>query len=288
MSFFQIGFEQEADVAESGVSLGGLRLEDVEPRGLLASPPGAGPLEHRVGDLDVTADHPCVEQSEGHPEILRGDGQDFVRSADAVIEGDSLVPHRVPDSIGQGSHVLSSAVNEEHVEIAEGAEPAPSVPADGDERHPARVALCRLIEQSGQPRVGLGRVRAAKGISDQVGTLDERLAPITQRHGRTVPPGTAGPIAPPRANHGSDLGIIVVAMADDDRTGLTFFDGVLIAGGGLIAILVAFWVFRRGRRVLLGSGEDRHRAGDHRPARTDAPSPPFLTAGAPAQSIIER
>ncbi|MGA8726453.1 MAG: hypothetical protein WB565_15575 [Acidimicrobiales bacterium] len=31
-------------------------------------------------------------------------------------------------------------------------------------------------------------------------------------------------------------------MADDDRTGLTFFDGVLIAGGGLIAILVAFWV----------------------------------------------
>jgi len=32
-------------------------------------------------------------------------------------------------------------------------------------------------------------------------------------------------------------------MAEDDRTGLTFFDGVLIAGGGLIAILVAFWVF---------------------------------------------
>ncbi len=31
-------------------------------------------------------------------------------------------------------------------------------------------------------------------------------------------------------------------MADDERTGLTFFDGVLIAGGGLIAILVAFWV----------------------------------------------
>jgi hypothetical protein len=32
-------------------------------------------------------------------------------------------------------------------------------------------------------------------------------------------------------------------MVDDERTGLTFFDGVLIAGGGLIAILVAFWVF---------------------------------------------
>ncbi len=30
-------------------------------------------------------------------------------------------------------------------------------------------------------------------------------------------------------------------MADDERTGLTFFDGVLIAGGGLIAVLVAFW-----------------------------------------------
>jgi hypothetical protein len=32
-------------------------------------------------------------------------------------------------------------------------------------------------------------------------------------------------------------------MADDDRSGLTFFDGVLIAGGGLIAIFVAFWLF---------------------------------------------
>jgi hypothetical protein len=32
-------------------------------------------------------------------------------------------------------------------------------------------------------------------------------------------------------------------MAEDERTGLTFFDGVLIAGGGLIAIMVAFWVF---------------------------------------------
>jgi hypothetical protein len=31
-------------------------------------------------------------------------------------------------------------------------------------------------------------------------------------------------------------------MAEEDHSGLTFFDGVLIAGGGLIAILVAFWV----------------------------------------------
>jgi hypothetical protein len=31
-------------------------------------------------------------------------------------------------------------------------------------------------------------------------------------------------------------------MAEEERTGLTFFDGVLIAGGGLIAIFVAFWL----------------------------------------------
>jgi hypothetical protein len=32
-------------------------------------------------------------------------------------------------------------------------------------------------------------------------------------------------------------------MADEERSGLTFVDGVLIAGGGLIAIFVAFWLF---------------------------------------------
>jgi hypothetical protein len=31
-------------------------------------------------------------------------------------------------------------------------------------------------------------------------------------------------------------------MADDERTGLSLFDGVLIVGGGLIAVFVAIWL----------------------------------------------
>ncbi len=31
-------------------------------------------------------------------------------------------------------------------------------------------------------------------------------------------------------------------MADDERTGLSLFDGVLIVGGGIIAVVVAFAV----------------------------------------------
>lgn len=31
-------------------------------------------------------------------------------------------------------------------------------------------------------------------------------------------------------------------MADEERTGLSLFDGVLIVGGGIIAIIVAFAV----------------------------------------------
>ncbi len=32
-------------------------------------------------------------------------------------------------------------------------------------------------------------------------------------------------------------------MADEERTGLSAFDGVLIVGGGIVAVLVAFAVF---------------------------------------------
>jgi len=31
-------------------------------------------------------------------------------------------------------------------------------------------------------------------------------------------------------------------MADEERTGLSLFDGVLIVGGGLIAVFVAIWL----------------------------------------------
>jgi hypothetical protein len=31
-------------------------------------------------------------------------------------------------------------------------------------------------------------------------------------------------------------------MADEERTGLSLFDGVLVVGGGIIAIIVAIWL----------------------------------------------
>jgi uncharacterized membrane protein len=31
-------------------------------------------------------------------------------------------------------------------------------------------------------------------------------------------------------------------MAEEERTGLSLFDGVLIVGGGLIAVFVAIWL----------------------------------------------
>ena len=31
-------------------------------------------------------------------------------------------------------------------------------------------------------------------------------------------------------------------MADEERTGLSLFDGVLIVGGGVIAVIVAIWL----------------------------------------------
>ena len=135
MGLLQVRLEQEADVAVGAVPLGDRLGQHAQPRRLLAGPPLAGPLEHRLGDLGLAADHPGVEEAEGHPQVLAGHVQGLARAAHAVVEGDALVPHRVPDPVGGGGDVLAALVDQHDVEVAVGAELAPAVATDGHQRH---------------------------------------------------------------------------------------------------------------------------------------------------------
>ncbi len=85
--------------------------------------------------------------------------------ADAVVEGDALVPHRIPDAVGGGGDVLAALVDEDHVEVAEGAQLAPSVAADGHQGHAPGVAPAGFVEEAGEPLVGRRRVGPAEGVA---------------------------------------------------------------------------------------------------------------------------
>src|SRR5664280_1391813 len=188
VGLLQVRFEQEADIPRGAVPFGDQVGQHPEPRWLLLHPAVAGALEDGLGHLRIAADHPCIEQSERHPEVLGGHVQCFVRSSDAVVEGDPLVPHRVPDPVGGGRDVTSAAVEEDDVEVTERAELASPVATYRQEGHPLGVPRCGLIEEAGQPLVGGLGIGPTERVPAQVGPFDERLPSGSQGHERTVPP----------------------------------------------------------------------------------------------------
>jgi len=93
-----------------------------------------------------------------------------------LVEGDALVPHRIPDAVGGSRDVLPALVDEDHVEVAERAQLSPSIASDGHQGHAPGVAPAGLVEQPGDPFVGRRRVGPAEVIPLQVSALDELLS----------------------------------------------------------------------------------------------------------------
>ncbi len=181
---FQVGLEQKGDVTVGAVTLLDLGGEDRKP--LAGAPPPLRPGfgQHGIGDRCVAGYHPAVEEAELGPEIVAGHLEDFRRPAHRVVELDPLVPHRVPDGVGDLGDVAPAGVDEHHVEVAERRQLAPSVPTHGDQRQALGRALGRPGEQPGQPPVGGRRIGGTEGLTLEVGLRQQLLAQGAQRHGR--------------------------------------------------------------------------------------------------------
>jgi hypothetical protein len=156
-----------------------------------------------------------------------------------VVEVNTLVPHRIPDPIGDAGDIPSSPVDEDHIEVAERAQFPPAVTADGHQGQAPRVSAGGSIEEATEPRIGGIAVGPTECVALQIDLLDKRLASFPQGHQWTVPPRRLG---------GNDRGVptglmsaaIALIVVSDDRSGLKTFDLVLLIGGGIIAALVAF------------------------------------------------
>ena len=120
--FFQVGLEQECNVAVCLVAELNLIAEYREPKVGATAPQLPCPREHGPADLRIARDDPPVQEAELHPQVLSGHGEDLGRRPDRMVEADSFVPDRVPDIVGDLRHVASLAVDEHHVEVAVGAE----------------------------------------------------------------------------------------------------------------------------------------------------------------------
>ncbi len=136
MTFLQVRFEQEGDVA-GGVAPA-LHL-DLEQREVLGPEAGAPRLlglgEERVRHLRLAPDHAPVEQSQRDPGVLSGGGKHLGGATDRMVQVHAFIPDRIPDAVGDGLDVPVAVVDEDDVEVAVGAQRATAVPAHGDEGH---------------------------------------------------------------------------------------------------------------------------------------------------------
>ena len=143
-------------------------------------------------------------------------------------------------------------MQEHDIEVAERAELASPVATHRDQGHSLAVAFGGPVEQIGQPLVGRLGVGVAEGVPSQVAALDERLAHGTKGHRRTVPPGNrwaaaAGGVTGDGTFWRPSITLVwcpgpTTRTPPRGHSGLSLFDGVLIIGGGLIALFVAFEV----------------------------------------------
>ena len=93
---------------------------------------------------------------------------------------DALVPHRVPDGVGDLLDVPVAVVDEHHIEVAVGAERAPAVAADGHEGQVALGVARRPFGQAREPGVRLGRIAPAEFLAPQPWLGQQPAAPVTE------------------------------------------------------------------------------------------------------------
>ena len=181
MALLEIWLQEECHVSRGGSALSHLLLEERQVAGTQPIAPG-GPclLQERLGDPGLAPDEPPVEEAEGHPHVIRGSGEDLGRPADGVVQVDPLVPHGVPDGVGDLADVPDAVVDEHDIEVAVRAERTPAVAPDGNQGQvPASVPSGPFC-QAGEPDIRLGRIAPAEFLASQPGFGQQMAAPITQ------------------------------------------------------------------------------------------------------------
>ena len=182
VTLLEVGLEQEGHVSGGGSALGHLDLEERQVfRAEPLAPCGARLVEERFGHLGLTPDETPIEESERDAHVFGGGGEHLGRSAHGVVEVHPLVPDRVPDAVGHDSDVAPAVVDEDHIEIAVGAQGAPPVPAHGHQGQVPLAVAGHPVRQVREPGVRLRAVLPAEVLSLQSGLRQQAAPPVPKR-----------------------------------------------------------------------------------------------------------
>ena len=165
-----------------------------QPEGRLPPPVAQHAGPEALGDLRISRDVAGVDQAERHGEIVRCDRPGLRDGSHRMVKGDTRVPDRVEDPIGDCGDVATVAMQQQHVEIAAGKEFAPAVAAHGHER------TSRCVDAGGS-----ASNKVASQASDSSTRAERRSAALTVSSStiaaRTVrkrrPDRASAPTAPP-------------------------------------------------------------------------------------------
>ena len=174
----------------------------------MVSPSDAQPLlaarlptgrERRRARSSARSASPTTHRALKQPERgLQVAGRDPERLGDrlhAVIERDAGVPDRIPDLVRDLLHVASSAMHEDHVDVAARGELTPAVAPDRDER-----AVGGIGEQTHEELVDDRRERTSEVGALQGFVGEQRGSPLAERlRVRRFPSPRCGPGPPPRS-----------------------------------------------------------------------------------------
>jgi hypothetical protein len=97
-----------------------------------------------------------------------------------MIQVHALVPDRIPDGVGDRLDVAVTTVDQDHIEVAVGAQRAPAISSDGQEGQVAVGLPDGPCRHTGEPFVGLGGVGPAERVALEVGVGQEGAAPFTE------------------------------------------------------------------------------------------------------------
>ena len=186
-----VRLEQVHRAAEAIAPRRRLRVDAIDERAevVLSEDPLVRLVDERSQQVCVAGEQSQIEQRRGRLEVLLREGDDLADAQHLMAHGQTGVPQRVEQGLGEGRGVLRPdgvrVDDEDHVGVAPERDGSPAKAADGrqgDAARKSRMAF-RALEQQTEARVQKARVRPTQRDTVLAGLepRDEALAMSFER-----------------------------------------------------------------------------------------------------------
>ena len=182
VALLEVGLEEEGDVPGGGAALGHLDLEQRAGTSCRAASRHAARAFSRSGS--ATLGSPQTMRPSRRPSATRTSSAAALRTSEgrrtewSRCTPSSQTGYQMPSATARMSPV--AVVDEDHIEVAVGAQRAAAVAAHGHQGQVPLAVAGRPVGQAGEPGVRLGGVAPAEFLALQAGLGQQAAPPVTQ------------------------------------------------------------------------------------------------------------